>query len=332
MANDMLQAADLNGLYAIIPTPAKADAGRVDALNTVDLDETNRLVNALIDAGVSGLIALGTTGECATLSQEDFRSFVACVAETVGKRIPIFIGATGLGSHDVYERMRFVRDCGADGTLLGLPMWQPLTLDGAVSYYRDLSLAVPDLAVMVYANVRAFRFDFPAEFWSRVSREAPSVIAAKFSRPKNLPELIRTAGGRIHFMPNETTVAGFAKIAPDTTTACWATAASMGPEPVLAMMEAVRRRDDAAIARIASSMAWANEPVQSIIEDPARFAQFNIQLEKVRINAAGYCNSGPIRPPYGNLPDDIRQAAEACGGRWATLRTQAGDLAASSFN
>ncbi|MBA2689731.1 MAG: dihydrodipicolinate synthase family protein, partial [Burkholderiales bacterium] len=225
----MLSADDIRGLYAILPTPARAGANKLDALNTVDLDETERVVNALIGDGVSGLIALGTTGECATLSRPDYEAFASCVIEVAKRRVPTFIGTSALGGHEVASRMRFIGDCGADGTLLGLPMWQPLTTKAAVGFYRAVSECFNDIAVMVYANARAFRYAFPQEFWEAVAREAPTVVAAKLSRPKNLPELIAATGGKINIIPNEMTVGDFFTMAPDTTTACWATAAGMGP-------------------------------------------------------------------------------------------------------
>ena len=95
----MLTAADFRGVYAIIPTPAKEGAERWDAVETVDLAETERVVGRLIADGVQGLIALGTTGECATLADEDYKAFVDCVLATVKKRIPTFIGTTALGTH-----------------------------------------------------------------------------------------------------------------------------------------------------------------------------------------------------------------------------------------
>ena len=72
----MLSAQDLRGLYAIPPTPAKPGADRWDATDTVDLDETVRLTEQLIRDGVSGFMVLGTTGECATLTREDYEAYV----------------------------------------------------------------------------------------------------------------------------------------------------------------------------------------------------------------------------------------------------------------
>jgi len=141
----------LRGLYAIIPTPARAGAERWDATDTVDLDETARLVQRLIADGAGGLIALGTTGECATLTGTEYEAFADCVLRTNDGRVPAFIGATALGLHEVVRRLRFVRAGGATGTLLGLPMWQPCTLDMAIGYYAMVAEAFPDLEVMVYA-------------------------------------------------------------------------------------------------------------------------------------------------------------------------------------
>lgn len=315
----MLSATDYRGLYAIIPTPAREGSQALDATNTVDLDETERLINALIRDGSHGLIVLGTTGECATLSNDDYRAFAACVIETAAKRIPVLVGATALGGHEIALRIRLVRDMGAAGTLLGLPMWQPVTTEMVVKFYAEVSRLFPDFAVMVYANARAFRYRFPPEFWERVAREAPTVMSAKYSRPTDLAALQQKTGGRIHFLPNESTVHNFYAAAPGTTTGCWATAAAMGPAPALAMLNAIRRDDAQAVAAIAADIAWAHETVKSIFGDPEVFGSYNIQAEKLRIDAAGYMRAGPIRPPYDVMPPDYAEACRECGRRWRQL-------------
>lgn len=318
----MLTARDFRGLYAIVPTPARAGAERWDAVDTVDLDETARLVERLIADGASGLIALGTTGECATLTRREYESFGDCLLATVRGRVPTFVGTSALGTHEVVERMRFIGERGADGTLLGLPMWQPLTLEMAVEFYGAIAEAFPDLAVMVYANTRAFRFEFPPAFWEAVVDRAPTVTSAKFSRPDELLAAQAAARGRIHFMPNEGAAYRFAQLSPETTTACWATAASMGPEPALALMEAILRRDWGRAKTIDGEIAWASETFKAMTKSPELFASYNIQLEKLRIGAAGYCEPGPIRPPYHVVPEEYAKAARECGRRWATLRAR----------
>lgn len=312
----MLAPTDLRGTYAIIPTPAKEGADSWDAEDTVDLAETERVVNRLIEDGVDGLIVLGTTGECATLTGGEFEAFVDCVLATVGKRIPSFVGTTALGTHEVVRRTRFAAERGADGILLGLPMWQPVTIDLAVEYYRGISEAFPDLAIMVYGNPRAFRFSFPPEFWSRVVEAAPTLMSAKYSRPNLLLDALEASKGRVNFLPNDGGVVKFAELSPETTTACWSTAASMGPEPVLELMRALLSKDEEALGRIGADLAWTREPIAELVRDAEVFAAHNIQIEKTRIHSAGYCKAGPIRPPYNILPDAYAECAKENARRW----------------
>src|SRR5579862_7608152 len=315
----MLGPNDFRGVYAIIPTPSKPGAERWDAVDTVDLDETARVIDRLVADGVHGLIVLGTTGECATLTPSEYERFVACVLETVKKRIPTFIGTTALGTHEVVRRTRFAAERGADGILLGLPMWQPLTVDMAVEYYRSIAEGFPRLSLMVYGNHRAFRFAFAPEFWARVVDVAPSLIAAKFSRPNVLLDCLKVSKGRVHFLPNDGGVSKFAELSPATTTACWSTAVSMGPEPVLAQMRALLSNDADALHKIAKDLAWTREPIAEITSDPDLFSTYNIQMEKIRIESAGYCKAGALRPPYHIMPDAYREAAYEHARRWRQL-------------
>ncbi len=316
----MLGPKDLRGVYAIIPTPAREGAERWDAENTVDLAETERVVNALVRDGVSGLIVLGTTGECATLTADEYEAFVDCVLSTMKKRLPTFIGTTALGTHEVVRRTRLVAERGADGVLLGLPMWQPLTIDMAVEFYRSIAEAFPRLGIMVYGNGRAFRFSFPPEFWSRVVDAAPTLMAAKYSRPQSLlAALAEASKGRVHFLPHDGGLGKFAQLSPETTTACWSTAASMGPGPVLAQMRAQLANDAEELRKISADLAWVREPIKEIVGDAELFAAYNIQLEKIRIQAAGYCKAGPIRPPYNFMPQNLVEKVHEHARRWRQL-------------
>jgi trans-o-hydroxybenzylidenepyruvate hydratase-aldolase len=198
-------------------------------------------------------------------------------------------------------------------------MWQPLTVDMAVEYYRHISEAFPRLGIMVYGNDRAFRFNFPAEFWGRVVDVAPTVMSAKYSRPQSLLAALAASKGRVHFLPNDGGVAKFLELSPETTTACWSTAVSMGPEPVLAQMRAQLSGNTDELKKILVDLAWVREPVKSIIGDAEVFAAYNIQLEKIRIEAAGYCKAGPIRPPYNFMPQEYLEKVHEHAQRWRQL-------------
>ena len=117
-----LTAADIKGAWAIIPTPATPNASDWRATNTVDLDETARVVEAMIASGIDGILSLGTLGECATLNWEEKRSFIATMVEIARGRVPIFAGTSSLNPRQKILETRGAFDLGADGTMIGPPM------------------------------------------------------------------------------------------------------------------------------------------------------------------------------------------------------------------
>ena len=314
----MISAKDLRGALAIMPTPAKEGAERLDAANTVDLNETAQLTESLIRDGASGIMALGTMGECATTSQSDYEAFVDCLLKTVRGRIPTFVGTTALGGHEVARRIRFVKERGATGTLLGIPMWQPATLEMAVQFYASISEAFPDFPIMVYANPRAFRFAFDVDFWGLVMEKAPTVMSAKFSSKTILRDAVAASKGRINFVPPVGLAYEFAQLSPETTTTCWIPA--VGPQPAVALMKALAARDAQRAKAIADDIAWAIEPHHIVTGSQDIFASYNIQMEKILMGASGYCKPGPIRPPYNVMPQNFAEAVREGGRRFAKLR------------
>jgi trans-o-hydroxybenzylidenepyruvate hydratase-aldolase len=314
----MISANDLRGALAIMPTPAKEGAERLDAVNTVDLDETARLAESLVRDGATGIMTLGTMGECATVSNSDYEAYVDCLLKTIRGRIPTFVGTTALGGHEIARRIRFVKERGATGTLLGIPMWQPATLDMAVKFYADVAQTFPDFPIMVYANPRAFRFDFGIDFWGPVVQKAPTVMSAKFSSKGIFREAVAAVNGRVNFIPPVGLAYEFAQLSPETATTCWIPA--VGPQVALALMKALAARDAQQAKAVADDFAWANEPHHAILGSQEVFASYNIQLEKILMGASGYCKPGPIRPPYNVMPDDFLKAAREGGERYGKLR------------
>ncbi|HVO96377.1 MAG TPA: dihydrodipicolinate synthase family protein [Terriglobales bacterium] len=314
----MITAQDLKGVLAIMPTPAKEGADRLEATNTVDLDETARIAESLVRDGANGIMALGTMGECATTSQSDYEVYVDCLLKTVRGRIPTFVGTTALGGHEIARRIKFVKERGATGTLLGIPMWQPATLDMAVKFYADVAATFPGFPIMVYANPRAFRFPFDVDFWGQVVDKAPTVMSAKFSSKAILKQSVEASKGRVNFVPPVGLAYEFAQISPASQTTCWMP--SVGPQVGLALMKALADGNAAQAKSVAEDIAWANEPHHAITGSQEVFASYNIQMEKILMAASGYCKTGPIRPPYNVMPEDFRKSATEGGQRYAKLR------------
>lgn len=326
----LLTVDDIHGAWAIMPTPAKPGADDWRMNDTVDLDETARVAEALIAAGVNGILTLGTFGEGASLTWEEKRQFIGTMVDTVRGRVPYFCGTTSLNTRETIRQTLAARDIGCDGTMLGLPMWQIADVPTAVRFYRDVAEAVPDMAICVYANPEAFKFDFPRAFWAQVS-QIPQVITAKYIGIGSLYTDLMLTQRRIRFLPLDFDYVAAARIDPEFITAFWSGGVNCGPLPALRLRDLVieaKRSGD-----WKEAVAWQNAllgTVQTLFPHGSfkDFSTYNVGLEKARFNAGGWMTAGPCRPPYHLVPEEYLAGARLSGERWAALHHQLAGAAA----
>jgi trans-o-hydroxybenzylidenepyruvate hydratase-aldolase len=319
----LLTKEDIVGAWVILPTPAKSNASDWREENTVDLDETARIVEALIGAGVNGILSLGSFGECATLTWEEKRDFIATVVETVRGRVPYFCGTSSLNTREVVRQTKAAHDIGAQGTMLGVPMWCQVDVPTAVEFYRNVADACPEMNICVYANPEAFKFSFPRPFWAAVSK-VRQVVCAKYLNIAQLYTDTKLAP-TIRFLPIDVDYYPAARIVPDDVTAFWSSGALCGPAASL------RLRDEVVKAKKTGDWSQAKIVADKIAEaeiglfpkgDFAEFSKYNIGLEKARMNEAGWLKAGPVRPPYHVIPEEYLEGARRSGRAWAALHAQ----------
>jgi 4-(2-carboxyphenyl)-2-oxobut-3-enoate aldolase len=316
---------DLRGVMAYPPTPALPGAERVDARDTVDLAETERMIRVLVADGVDAIALNGTLGECASLMLDEWKAFAACVADTVRQvrpDLPVFIGTTTLNTRDTVERMRFLADIGITGTLLGRPMWGEMVADVMIRFYRDVAEAVPSLAICVYDNTAAFRGIIPRPVY-RAMTEIPQVVAVKYAGGASVGfryhNDMAVVGDAFPLMPIETDwFPAWQMYGEELVGMAWSSTTACGPAPVLALRDALRdgRTEDA--RWLTERLRWAHEPFL-VGQNFEEFARYNVPLEKIRVNEAGYLRVGRCRPPY---TEDLVPAQHVEGTRAHIARYQ----------
>lgn len=334
-------AKDINGVVAMPPTPCKENAGGWNVANSVDLEKSVILVNTLLQSGATAFAFCGTTGENAALLFDEKRDFIATAAKANNKRVPLFAGATALGTKEVIREMKALKDVGADGAFLGLPLWQTPTLENSVRFFQDISEALPDMSIMVYSNSRFFKSDFPVEFWEGVAKKAPTVVTNKIAYGLgHIADDVRVSGHQIKFVASGISVLEAEKKAPGHFTACWTT--SYAPEPLVAMMKAFNAKDMKRAEEIAADirsvppfapqggMAPAKDAPGWRGDMESGFAHYNSQVHKVEWSHAKYVDIGPMRKPYDDLPDDWRKSAEIHAKAWMEMRKKYVQVASRS--
>lgn len=312
---------EIVGAWAIMPVPAKDGADDWRNENTVDLDETARVINALIEGGVNGILTMGTLGECATLTWEEKLDFMKVALNAAAGRVPVFMGTTSLNTRETIRQTRVAAELGAAGAMLGVPMWCAPTVDVAVQYYRDVAEACPDMGICVYGNKEAFKFEFPTEFWAQVA-SIPQVVTAKYGSMDRILQDLDSSGGQIRFLPIDAAYYGAARMEPDFFKAFWSSGTVIGPSVSMHLRDtvakAVETGDWSEAKVIAGEIGRSFAPLFPLGSFKT-FSTYNIGLEKARMDAGGWMRAGPVRPPYHIVPEEYLKGARKSGEMWAEL-------------
>ncbi len=321
MARKLITLDAITGAFAIVPTPAKPGSSDWRMTDTVDYDESARVVDALIKAGVNGILSMGTFGECATLTWSEKKKFMATIVDAAAGRVPVFVGTTALNTRDTVEQTRVAADLGANGTMLGLPMWCAPSIPTAVQYYKDVAEGCPDMGICVYANRQAFKFDFATPFWAQVA-DIPQIVCSKHPGVDGLLRDSMVTRYNIRFMPIDLDYYGAARMNPEFFKAFWTSCAVCGPAPTILFRDSVedaKRTGDWRRAKQLSEEIGHSQmplfPKGSFVE----FSTYNIILEKEKMNTAGWMVAGPTRPPYHIAPQDYLEGAREAGRRSKAL-------------
>jgi 4-hydroxy-tetrahydrodipicolinate synthase len=131
---------DLRGVYPAMTTPFAGD-------DSIDFEQLRADARRLADAGVDGLVPVGSTGESATLTHDEHVEVVETVVDAVD--VPVIAGSGSNNTREALELSERSADAGADGLLLISPYYNKPEPDGMLEHYRTVADAV-DLPQIVY--------------------------------------------------------------------------------------------------------------------------------------------------------------------------------------
>lgn len=144
---------------------------------SLDLDGARRLVEHLLDTGHDGIVVNGTTGESATLSDDESIEMVRLVAEVAGDRAAVVAGVGSNATAHSVEMARRSRDAGATGLLLVSPYYNKPTQAGLVAHCRAVAEAT-DLPIMLYDIPSRTGIPFTLETLVELAT-VPTIVAVK---------------------------------------------------------------------------------------------------------------------------------------------------------
>lgn len=128
------------GSMVALVTPMHAD-GRIDQ------DSLAKLVEFHIDNGTDAIVAVGTTGESATLSETEHCETIKLIVEMAHNRVPVIAGTGANSTHEAIKLTRCAMQARADACLLVTPYYNKPTQEGLYKHYKTIaeSVAIPQI-------------------------------------------------------------------------------------------------------------------------------------------------------------------------------------------
>jgi 4-hydroxy-tetrahydrodipicolinate synthase len=180
----------LEGIWTPIPTPLTKN-GRVDEKTT------RKLVDFHIEAGIDGLLPLGTSGEFALLTREERGVLVKTVVDEADSRVPVVAGVSDPSIQNVLQLSSDAKEAGADAVIATPPYYFTTTDEGHYHHFKTISEGI-DLPLLIY-NIPEWTHSFVTPDTVQRLADEKLVVGMKYTEYNflHLVRFLKAAGNTI---------------------------------------------------------------------------------------------------------------------------------------
>ncbi len=184
------------GTYTALVTPFFSATNEAEKL--IDWEAYDRLVHAQLDAGVTGLVPCGTTGESPTLDAEEQLALIARTVKLAKGRASVLAGTGSNSTRVSIALSRAAQSAGADAVMVVVPYYNKPTQEGLREHFVAIAAAVT-CPVVVYNIPARTGIDLAVETLASINAAAPNVVATKEATGNVLraQEILRLMGDRM---------------------------------------------------------------------------------------------------------------------------------------
>lgn len=151
--------------------------------------ELRRLINWLIEKGISGLYPNGSTGEFIRLSFEERKHVIKIVAEETKGRVPILAGAAETNMEMILDACHTYADLGCTAVSVTGPYYYKVSQDSIEHFFRELAKQSP-IDIILY-NIPQFSNEISVPVVKRLALDCPRIVGIKDSS-RDMPRFLNT--------------------------------------------------------------------------------------------------------------------------------------------
>lgn len=155
------------GSIVALVTPMNSDG-------SIDEESLRKLIEFHIEQGTDAIVAMGTTGESATLDEKEHCHVIRLVVSFVDSRVPVIAGTGANSTSEAIELTRCAAEAGADACLLVTPYYNKPTQEGLVLHYKAIAAAV----------------DIPQILYNVPGRTACNMLPETVAKLKDVPNIV----------------------------------------------------------------------------------------------------------------------------------------------
>lgn len=276
------------GIATALATPMSLDGA-------IDYDAYGRLIDWQIESGVAALVACGTTGESATMTEAEHRQVISYTVRRAAGRVPVIAGTGGNCTAKAVAMAQFAGEAGADACLCVTPYYNKATQPGLVAHFTAIA-EQSRLPIILY-NVPSRTGCNLLPETCRILAEHPNIAAVK-EASGNISQVVELAAltrGKLDlYSGNDDQIAPLLAMGGQ---GCISVLSNVAPKEAVALCDRFFAGDVAGAAELQCRLL-------PLIQ--ALFCQVNPIPVKAALTALGF-GAGGIRLPLTPLEPACRQ-------------------------
>jgi len=158
------------GTFTALVTPFQNDE--------IDVAAFERLIEAQIEGGVTGIVPVGTTGESPTLNHQERERVIEMAVNFAGKRCLVLAGTGSNSTREAIAYTKAAEKLTSDGALLVAPYYNKPSQEGLFRHFRAIAQST-SLPLMLYNIPSRCGVDIVAETVVRLAAECPNIVSIK---------------------------------------------------------------------------------------------------------------------------------------------------------
>lgn len=149
-----------------------------DESKEIDYKGNREHIEALIDAGVNGILFLGSIGEFFSMTKEEKKEYISFTIDIVQGKVPVLIGVGGTVADDVIELSRYVKKEGGDGAAIITPYFFQFNEETLYDYYSLIAENV-DIDIYLYNFPARSGVNMTPQLIYRLGRNFDNIVGVK---------------------------------------------------------------------------------------------------------------------------------------------------------